>query len=129
LIQRLKSRNIKIQRNKFEFRFKIWIQRKRIFFDILLDIGIELDSGKELCIQCNHSKILGECIILINFRNLKLECYKLPVENWPFSYASFGGDYLVTHRLIRNHGTRIGCRVSTVAFLHLHSSKWYLFKT
>jgi hypothetical protein len=39
--------------------------------DILSDIRMELGSGKELCMQCNPSKFLGECIILTNFRNLK----------------------------------------------------------
>jgi hypothetical protein len=49
-------------------------------FDILSDIGIELGSGKELCMQCNPNKFLGECIILANFRNLKfrvLQTYPL----------------------------------------------------
>jgi hypothetical protein len=40
-------------------------------FDILSDIGIGLGSSKELCMQCNPSKFLGECIILANVRNSK----------------------------------------------------------
>jgi hypothetical protein len=34
----------------------------------LSDIRIGLGSGKELCMQCNPSKFLGECIILAIFR-------------------------------------------------------------
>jgi hypothetical protein len=49
-------------------------------FDLILEIGIGLYSGKELCMQCNPSKFLGECIILANFGNSKfrvLQAYPL----------------------------------------------------
>jgi hypothetical protein len=50
-------------------------------------------------------------------------------SQYPFGYASFGRYYLVRHQLIRNCGTRIGCRALTVVFLYLRPSEWYLFKT
>jgi hypothetical protein len=46
---------MEIQRNKFEFQLRN-LDSKEKKFDILSDIGIELDSGKELYMQCNLSK-------------------------------------------------------------------------
>jgi hypothetical protein len=49
---------------------KFGFEGKEIF-GIVSDIRTGLGSGKELCMQFNPIKILGQCIILANFRNSK----------------------------------------------------------
>jgi hypothetical protein len=54
-----------------------------------------------------------------------------PVENGvtiSVQLCLLGWGYLLRHRLIQNHGTRIGCGVLAVVFLHLCHLEWYLFK-
>jgi hypothetical protein len=75
LIQIHKLRNIDIRRNGFEFLFKIRIQRKGKF-DILLDIEIGLDCGKELCMQWNPSKFLVNALSWQILEIQHLWCYK-----------------------------------------------------